>query len=262
MSREIKVTLRDTRPGERRLTPGTISIPRLTEILKQIDQGARAYTPKNISEDNDDIIIALTGIKEGSLECIFSVEPEILPYIAEFTIDIEQRHWNKMPLKAYNAIFELHKSLDKLGASLEIHPDIEIGIAEVHLSHYEAIPEREAAHLTGETTLSGELVQAGGAKPKIDFRLDMTGKIMHIDVPENVAKKLGSRLYQPITITGDATWNSETWEIEKFIFKDVIETESTDSSSSLDALHRILGDTWFGVDVEEFMLELRGGREE
>jgi hypothetical protein len=261
VSREVKVTLKNTRAGERRLTPATTSIPRLIDVLKQFEKAVRAYAPKSISDDNDTVVIALVGVQEGSVGLSFVAQPEFIPYLAELSEDLDSRAWNSMPLKAYTAVKELHSALAKLEADFEISQEQDVGISGVVLTPLEVIPDRLAAHMRGETTLSGELVQVGGAKPKIDFRLDMTGKILHIDVPESTAQKLGSRLYQPITITGDATWNSETWEIETFEFKNVTELTPTNAEDGLESLQDILGDTWLGVDAEDFISNLRGGRE-
>ncbi len=242
------------------LTPKTVSIPLLIEALNEIDQGARAYAPPEIAKNKDIPVVSLVEVRLGSLQLNCYSPPEHALYPAAFTTDLEQQNWDRMPLEAYNAARKLHKTTVRLGANLRI-TSTNKSTAELEMHSSDPAPKREIGMVTGSLNLPGQIIQTGGAKPAIDFRLDANGKILHgISVDTNTARLVGQRLYTPIVIQGHATWNAETWEIEDFKFTGFLEREYQTPSVALTELHGILGKTWNDVNVEEFMADIRGGK--
>lgn len=257
---EFQMTFSAIENSNREISPSSISIPKLIEALREMDRGARAYAPPEIAEDREIPIIALTGIHFGSLNLQFFVPDDYVLFTAAFTNDLEQQNWNQMPFKAYEAASNLYKTTSQMKANLRIF-SLNNDALEVVIRAEDRAPERKVGFTSGSVSLPGQIIQAGGAKPAIDFRLDSTGKTLHrIAVDTVTARLVGSLLYTPVVIQGEATWNSDTWEIEKFIFGGLVDSPYQIPSSALGELHEILGDTWSSIDVETFITELRGGR--
>lgn len=255
---EFTMTFESNQPTQE-IKPNTISIPVLIEALKDMDRGARAYAPSEIAKSKHIPVISLVEVRFGSLELHYYSPPEYALYPAAFTNDLERHNWDGMPPEAYEAARELHKFIVKIQANLRISSNMD-NVSEFEMRANDPIPKREIGMVKGSLSLPGQIIQAGGAKPAIDFRLDANNKILHgVSVDAPTARMAGERLYMPTVIQGEATWNAETWAIEDFKFTGFLERPYRPASVALSELHEILGDTWSNVSVEDFMSETRGG---
>lgn len=242
----------------RAIQPDTISIPTLIEALQDMDRGARAYAPSEIADSKHIPVISLVDVRFGSLELHYSSPPEYALYPTAFAHDLERRNWDGMPPKAYDAARELHRFIVKIQANLRVSSTTDRSFG-FEMRATDPIPKRERGMVRGSLSLPGQIIQAGGAKPAIDFRLDSNNKILHgISVDAQTARMAGERLYMPTVIEGEATWNAETWVIENFKFTGFLERPYQAPSAALSELHKILEDTWNDVNVEDFMAEVRG----
>jgi hypothetical protein len=256
---QFTMTIASNTDDSQAIKPSTVSIPKLIETLNQIDNGARAYAPSEIAKNKELPVLALTAVTSGSVQLQFSTPPEHAMFPAAFAQDLERKNWNIMPLDAYKAAVKLHKSMSHLNANLHISSD-SWGIDNISIHATDPTPKREAGLVSGSLSLAGQIIQTGGARPAIDFRLDSTGKILHgISVDTSTARLVGQRLYTPVVITGEAVWNADTWEVEEFKFISLSDSLYQSPSAALAELHQLLGNTWSDVDVDKFMLEVRGG---
>ena len=96
--------------------------------------------------------------------------------------------------------------------------------------------------LTGRTSLIGTVVRVGGGSPKVSLKLP-TGKTLHCDTSEEIAKALGHRLYDVVTCKGEACWDIETNQVIKFKIKDVGGFKDCRASEAFAALAGAMPDT-------------------
>jgi hypothetical protein len=240
------------------LTPLTTSIPTLLDTLREIDRGVRAYSSAEHAQDKSVPVIALTGVQMGSLELSFSSQADYASYATQFARDLGNQNWDSMPLDAFKASQGLYKVSRKLKADLSI--ETKDSFEKIIIFKDSPLPERKIGKVSGSLTLSGQIIQTGGAEPAIDFRLDRNQKILHgIKVDVQTAKYLALRLYTPVILKGDAIWNAQTWEIEEFLYRSIVEIEYQNPSLGLEATQALVGNTWLGIDPEKYVKEIRGG---
>lgn len=238
------------------LSPETTSIPVLIEALHEIDSATRAYAPSELASIKELPIITLAEITHSSLGVGLRSAEQYQPYIEAFANDFEHQNWDMMPMKAFLSVAKLYKTTKKLGAKLHI----QFQEHSIYILPSDPPPKRMAARATGTLALAGQIIQSGGAKPAIDFRMDKDNQIIHgIKVSEEMAKKLGNRLYTPVILRGYATWNTESWEIEEFEFNEVLEADFTEAEIGLARMRKYLSNVWDDVDVEAYMQDVRGG---
>lgn len=95
------------------------------------------------------------------------------------------------------AEFKLPDSIDALGS---ITPDTKI-------------PDQP--RITGVTELAAKILRVGGKVPRAMLEM-LDGTVIYCAIPVALAIELGHRLYEVATLTGVATWNAATLEIEDF----------------------------------------------
>ncbi|HMR81722.1 MAG TPA: hypothetical protein PKE30_01270 [Niabella sp.] len=107
--------------------------------------------------------------------------------------------------------------------------------------------------IKGETTIYGKIIRVGGEEPRIHFRTSDDEKLI-FDIDEILAKKLATKLYDFIGITGTATWNINNFKIENFKIDKIIEIDNKPITETLEELRGIIGKYWDEVeDVDSYL---------
>lgn len=111
--------------------------------------------------------------------------------------------------------------------------------------------------MVGETVLYGEVKRAGGIKPTIEFQT-FDGKTLFCPTTSSVAIQLGRMLYQEVALRGNATWDTETYQLRGFEIKEVLGFRKIPLADALNALHQAGGHVFDTVeDVDNFVSTLR-----
>jgi len=115
--------------------------------------------------------------------------------------------------------------------------------------------------VSGTTALLARCLRVGGAtQPKAELRLTKGGGLLHVQVSEVIARRLGHHLYEEIQLTGNATWRTDTWEIVDFQVETVAEFKRIAPSIAFRELAEVAGDALKDSDV--WTLAIRGSDEE
>ncbi|MHB1156183.1 MAG: hypothetical protein ACYC26_05015 [Phycisphaerales bacterium] len=118
--------------------------------------------------------------------------------------------------------------------------------------------------VTGNTSLTGQLVRVGGATAqRCAMRLPTQSRLVFARIEgTEIAQQLGQWLYQDVTVTGYATWVRTTpWRVLQFV---VLEIDGPKKRSYLDVLQEAakLGhQRWNSItDPDEYLSEVTGSR--
>ncbi len=68
---------------------------------------------------------------------------------------------------------------------------------------------------------------------------------------QDVARKLGQKLYEEVTVEGVAQWLKTTWKVIRFSIDTVSQVKSKPLDQFIDELRRAGGDGWDAVDDPE-----------
>lgn len=114
------------------------------------------------------------------------------------------------------------------------------------------------AKLSGETTIYGQVIRVGGREPRVMVEL-LSGQTVFCDTNEDIAKKLGSRLYTTVGLFGVAQWDGESLKLEQFTIKDVTTYEELPLEDVMNQLAKAVG-VYYGdvTDVEKYISDIRG----
>src|SRR5262249_1420463 len=121
-------------------------------------------------------------------------------------------------------------------------------------------PQPSVRTIKGQTTIWGRLIRIGG-KQKSVAKLELPdGSDLYVRVPKNLAIELGSRLYEDVSLEGEATWEADKGAIIAFSASRV--TSYSPHRRSIVQTFKDLAEAsegrWNDIDPEEFVDHLRG----
>ena len=114
-------------------------------------------------------------------------------------------------------------------------------------------------YVKGTSTIFGKCIRVGGSEPKVDVRLPNRSRLLHVKVTEEMARRLARNLYDNVAMTGEATWERDTWFIVNFRATSVVNIQSGTPLQAFKELGEMVGEKWKGIDVERFVEEMRSG---
>lgn len=120
--------------------------------------------------------------------------------------------------------------------------------------HTKELPDNWQNTLKGITSIYGELLNIGGSEPHAKVRIH-TGRTINCDLSKDLAKKISSRLYSQIGLTGIATWDTNENQVVAFKAMDVLNYNP--SSNSMNRLSEKFGKYFEDINPDEFIKEIR-----
>jgi len=105
-------------------------------------------------------------------------------------------------------------------------------------------------YLKGDTTIFGELVDAGGDNPNIHIKInDSYSVIIETDKPKT--KELASRLYDYVGLKGFAKWDVITSKIIEFKLYEVLDYAPGNITDTFDELKNLSSGYWDNFNTDE-----------
>ncbi len=89
------------------------------------------------------------------------------------------------------------------------------------------------------TTIYAEIEKVGGASPAVRLRLP-NGEGLTVNTSRDVAKRVSSKLYTFVGLTGIATWNKNDYSLLDFKIMDLIHVEEKPYNDTLNELRELL----------------------
>jgi hypothetical protein len=206
-------------------------------------------------------MISLVSIKSGSEALMFAVAGEVLPAAALISRAVAEHDFSEIPVKAHQALHEISNQAASKDWTVEFVADPGHRIRAAVISDEEPVPPPRVVVAHGDTTIYGRLIRVGGVRPRAMLMMP-DEKYLYIELTESMAVELASkeRLYKDVGLEGTAKWRVDTWELLEFKAKRITAYQpgKTNLVETFEKLAQVAGDRWEGVDVEQFVAELRG----
>lgn len=237
--------------------PEDVSVGELTDFLRSLEQAVSSVA----GEEADPIRLRLVSIEQGSDRLTVAVPADALPNIALITSSIEENNFDDLPRPTHEALRNMSKVTKRNNWGFRFVENKNLDIRSAAIDAGAEIPAPVVTEVKGVTSILAKCMRSGGAvAPRVELRLPNRATLLHVDVSENLARELGSRLYEDVVLSGEATWNSYSWEIVSFTVASISPYESTPVDVSFRQLAEVSREAWDGVDANAFVREQREER--
>lgn len=251
------------RPGG--LFPEEVPVGFLSRILSAMQRLALGEAADVSGTLSDDSRIGLLRVKRGSAVYQFAAPKADLALqhlrVAGRILDdpetIGESDYVLHPVEELSAVA---RSLD-CRITIREPGDRTAVLARIEPDSYQAISRRLI--ITDEATITGKVMRVGGAtQRKCGLRIPSQHRMLYCTVQSNqVARKLGQKLYQDVVVRGDASWLKTTWRIVRFEITEVSQPKLGRVQDAIQALRDAGGKAWDEIeDPESFLEELSGER--
>lgn len=205
---------------------------------------------------NEDDGISLINIEEGSNRLSLSASSVLVGALSALSVAVSSNDFSEVPYRAHERLHEISKQAEKKHWGVCITANSSLKIEEAEISSKNPVSEPSLQTVIGATTLVGKVEMIGGDPPRVYLRISNQER-RRIEVAENVARLLADRLYETVSIDGEATWNTSTWDVEKFKASSISEYQDTDPLEAFEKLAKASKGRWDGVDVTDYVKKVR-----
>lgn len=200
--------------------------------------------------DPDSLLLSLIKIRGNSIEAVFTsnYSNEIQQASQEMHKDIENKDFTRTPVSTRMALSRLIKKAEEKNCTVEIYPDSTNRKVKAKISPEDtALLSPEVSKIQGTSVLFGEVITVGGAEPGSKLRLS-DGTLFSVKLTRELAKNLGDRLYEDVSLRGVATWDSNTLTLLNFRAEEIMPYKKTPMRDAVKAIHEADPDAWADVD--------------
>jgi len=244
------------------LVPSELSVHELTDLLLAVER-AVVKTAIHLQEglDEEQAVVSLVSIAAGSTSLRFaSALPATTTAFARIGQAISSRVYTDLPSHTIEALREIYDySLERQAVIgfyshenshstllAEIRSDVDLNLPLINV-------------VRGNTVVYGRLTRIGGNPPKARIT-QLNGEAISCFVSEQLAKRIGNRLYEVIGLAGDAKWDADDYSLLNFKASEITPYEETPVKQAVKELRESAGLAWQDVkDVNGFIDELRRG---
>ena len=252
----------------RNATPETTPLGELAKLIEKLDVAIiETARDRNIELPEDEAVVSLVNIEEGSNRLIFTLAPFMCPVLAKLTNSIEEGDFVALPAKAHKALYDISRQAKKqqwdvLFPENQDHEnqDQMYHIHKTEISTQRPITPPKPQFIKGTTTIFGMCMGVGGKTPKVDLSLSNRGRLLRCETTREIAVRLSRSLYKNVALYGQALWNPDTWELVKFKATEIAnQVHDGSPEKALEEVSKVVGDQWKDVDVVEFVNHVRSG---
>lgn len=238
--------------------PETTPLSDLVDFLSSIERAIKALS--RTGESDEELVIGLVGVERSSniLRFTSNRPPEARQAWGTIVGALAMKDIEQLPSQARGLIETSVSYAKKRNAdvgfitvpgeppAVRIKPDTEFQAHETKIK--------------GKTVLYGLVTRVGGKEPRVGLSLD-DGTFLACKISRQLAKQLGSRLYERVALSGLAEWDTSDLSITGFEVHDLIEYTPVPITEALDSLVLAAGNqAWADVkDVVKEIQELRQG---
>ena len=241
------------------VSPEEVSVSLLTTVLSRLEGAVLSYARAKFGDQlAEDLTLSLVDIRQGSECLVFSVPDPLVPAVAGISQALGLENYADLPGPTYAELYQLSEAVTDRGWGVEIREQPEHGIRWARLGTERPLPPPfKPALIQGTTTVHGRCLRVGGVQPRAEIRLSTNSRLLNVDLSEETAKELATRLYEEVVLEGHATWNAETWEVERFRVSRITDFRRTDPDLAFKELAEAAQGQWEGVDAAEYVRSLR-----
>ncbi|MCX2796411.1 hypothetical protein Q2E61_14260 [Microbulbifer thermotolerans] len=243
--------------------PGLIRSKEIAEILEAVEEMAIAEAIKfDPTLHRDEIIVGFYAIEDKSIGLRFKTTftATVLSAFVSAAQAVEKQDFESLTPQSLNSLRLISGFSKKHSCNAIIGSGLSEELATI--TPNTVIPS--PTFISGRTEVLGRVIRVGGKTPKAMIEL-VDGTTLYCEVPEDIAKELGHRLYSLAKFEGYAKWDSKTLDFEDLKIYSVKEFPNDDPTLVLREIGSLVGNYLGGMgDVVEFVSTLRndGGVEE
>jgi hypothetical protein len=255
-----------------KFTGGQVSLERISlsvlsrtlsaigKLSPSVELRARPVT----GEPPDPGAFQLLGAKTGSAIYTFGGVTSGLHHLSKVGRAIERPERAEAVNFNIGAIEDLSTVSARLKCSIVIYCKVEGGrravLVRIGPDTFRQV--RDTLTIRGETSIYGTLKRVGGAtRMSCTIRLPSREKLLYCRVQNaDLSRKLGRFLYEPVTLTGEATWLRSNWSIAGFLVRSISQPKHGKLVEAFDEVREAGGHAWDNIaDPEAFLDDDRRG---
>lgn len=207
--------------------PTTMPLSRLAEYLTEL--------AKILGHDKS---IHLVEVDEGSTVLVHKIDPEDVPKVRDRAIAVQNGVAPAGAMRSYHAVNKMLRDDDGSAEFLEDSAElIEFPGSKAKLPPFISVSER------GE--IDGEIQRVGGLSDPVPVLLTTEGRTLAgCWAKREIAKYLGSRLFEPIRLFGEGRWTrspSGNWTLSAFRIDSFQDLEYGSLSGTVNKLRAVPG---------------------
>jgi len=230
------------------ITPQSLSAGELADIIK-----ATASIVREVANDADSVHVSVVGIEEGSVLLKFA-SPGTVTFITglaflgsaisagEPVTNENLRH----SLEVFQSFAERHEGVVNIRHASELVFSVDGA----------TLPVPKVETLKGPTSIFGRVLRVGGKEPAV--RIELGRGELTCYASEALVQSLGASLYDWVVLTGEATWENETYGLLSFRIHSFAPMLNSTASQSFAKLAEVAAVHFQGVDADEFIRQARG----
>lgn len=226
---------------------------KLYEVIVTLAEETKSPLPEDQGSEG---LASLVKIEKGSV--IFNIAYASTLQLHETLIQPTlEGHWDRIPPRTYNRMYELSRDLLNKDRSLKLGP------SQPWIGAERPVPLKPRRVSVQDTlTLYGKVIRLGGVTPKVDLRVG--DEEYHIEADEQEIKRLEEKgaLYQIVGLQVKAQLRLEegSWQVDRKTLKllKVLPYTQENPAQALRRLAELTAEYWSEVDPAEHVKKLRG----
>lgn len=256
LKRQFKLTLR----GES-VSPESVNLDELTAIFVPF-QHALEEIAKTLDIPFEHIPhFSMVGIYQGSVAVDIATSQEFERAWVDAGESIGSNQYQNMPHRAVKYLQEVYKAVSKRDLTLIIEDPQSEAFRPASISKMHPVPALPPpGKVSGLTTIHGQCVRVNGEKKDASLLMfDAAKTKVTIDgLTDQLMKYLGTRMFESVAVSGEAVWETTTWNIVSFRATDV-KAFNPSTEKLFQSLADSVGEQLDSVDAINFVRDLRMG---
>lgn len=238
--------------------PNSVKASDIADILKAVEDMVEAQVFRDHPEiDKDQVILGFVSIKGDSVDLKFvsPIEGIVFPIFQGIGKAVTANDYRDLPTGSIEALDKIVTFSRKKQCVAELVTSD--GHRRVLATITPNIVFEKRARLSGETTVYGRVVRVGGKDPKAMVEL-LNGQTIYCETTEAIARKLGTRLYTNVGLSGLARWDAESLQLQQFTITDVTPYEELPLEDAMNQLAKAVGTYYSDVhDADKYITDIR-----
>jgi len=247
------------------VAPEGIPLRSVNEALTAIQDLAAGRDPFSVRQVPPEKSIRLLKVRRGSAvySCVSRAPAEAsrnLRLVAKMLSGLDgQGAESDVMVSAFRPIETLSVVARATGCRLELYqPNRDTPLFVVGADDFEKLSSRLL--LTGDTTVVGTVVRAGGATDmKCLLRVPERRRLLYCSVESReLVRKLGQHLYEQVAASGTAVWIHRSWHIYSFKVRSFTQPKIRNAVKAIDKLREAGLKAWDDIDDPDAYLREMG----
>lgn len=250
------------------VSPDSVSLSALTRLFGSLDRAVASLLPvlsegeSEVEEDDERRggALSLVGVRKGSAAYYLGplrlkFRPQVLDACLATGTAVKNHDFSNLPNPAIENLRQARDVLRQFRWNARLVVRAEKPLSAL-MTPETSIPEHP--RMRGQTILYGMVERVGGTRPKVWLRLG-NGKRLPCKTTQDIARRLGARLYAWVGLSGTAVWDTKDLSLLEFRVEAITEYVDTPVSDAFWELAEVAGSCFDGVDPVRFVRELRDG---